>query len=166
MTGVQTCALPILVPGLVTRFGEGARGLAGKPGEQLPHLATRGFIGVGHEMGMVDFFAGLRKLGPRYVVVTDGREGAFVGTPEAILYCPVLETKVSGTAGAGDAFNATFTACMALGRPAEEALRAAAINSASVVNHVDTQTGLLSLQDIDRRLGETKAALEVRKWSH
>ena len=156
----------VLVPGLVTRFGEGARGLAGKPGEQLPHLATRGFIGVGHEMGMVDFFAGLRKLGPRYVVVTDGREGAFVGTPEAILYCPVLETKVSGTAGAGDAFNATFTACMALGRPAEEALRAAAINSASVVNHVDTQTGLLPLQDIDRRLGETKAALEVRKWSH
>jgi hypothetical protein len=55
---------------------------------------------------------------------------------------------------------------MALGRPAEEALRAAAINSASVVNHVDTQTGLLPLQDIDRRLGETKAALEVRKWSH
>jgi ribokinase len=156
----------VLVPGLVTRFGEGARGLAGKPGEQLPHLATRGFIGVGHEMGMVDFFAGLRRLGPRYVVVTDGREGAFVGTPEAILYCPVLETKVAGTAGAGDAFNATFTACMALGRPAEEALRAAAINSASVVNHVDTQTGLLSLQDIDRRLGETKAALEVRKWSH
>ena len=115
---------------------------------------------VGALLGEVrDFFR-------RYVVVTDGREGAFVGTPQAILYCPVLETKVAGTAGAGDAFNATFTACMALGRPAEEALRAAAINSASVVNHVDTQTGLLSLQDIDRRLGETKAALEVRKWSH
>jgi ribokinase len=156
----------VLVPGLVTRFGEGARGLAAKPGEQLPRLATRGFIGVGHEMGMVDFFAGLRKLGPRHVVVTDGPEGAFVGTPEAILYCPVLETKVAGTAGAGDAFNATFTACVALGRSAEEALRAAAINSASVVNHVDTQTGLLSLQDIDRRLGETKETLEVRKWSH
>jgi ribokinase len=156
----------VLVPGLVTRFGEGVRGLATKAGEQLPRLATRGFIGVGHEMGVVDFFAGLRKLGPRYVVVTDGREGAFLGSPEAIMYCPVLETKVAGTAGAGDAFNATFTACMALGRPAEEALRAAAINSASVVNHVDTQTGLLPLQDIDRRLGETKAALEVRKWSH
>ena len=53
-----------------------------------------------------------------------------------------------------------------MGRPAEEALRAAAINSASVVNHVDTQTGLLSLQEIDRRLGETKETLEVRKWSH
>ena len=37
-------------------------------------------------------------------------KGRSLGTPEAILYCPVLETKVSGTAGAGDAFNATFTA--------------------------------------------------------
>jgi ribokinase len=156
----------VLVPGLVTRFGEGAGRLAAKPGEQLPRLATRGFIGVGHEMGIVDFFAGLRRLGPRYVVVTDGREGAFVGSPEAIMYCPVLETKVAGTAGAGDAFNATFTACVAMGRPAEEALRAAAINSASVVNHVDTQTGLLSLEEIDRRLDETKESLEVRKWSH
>lgn len=156
----------VLVPGLVARFGEGARGPAAKAGEQLPRLATRGFVGVGHELGMLDFFAGLRELGPRYVVVTDGREGAFVGTPEAILYCPVLETKVAGTAGAGDAFNATFTAFVAMGRPVEEALRAAAINSASVVNHVDTQTGLLSLQDVDRRLGDTEATLQVRKWSH
>jgi sugar/nucleoside kinase (ribokinase family) len=100
------------------------------------------------------------------VVVTDGREGAFLGTPEAIVYCPVLETKVAGTAGAGDAFNATFTAYVAMGRTAEEALRAAAINSASVVNHVDTQTGLLSLQEIDRRLGEAKETLKVRRWSH
>jgi len=156
----------VLVPGLVTRFGEGSRGLTPKPGEPLPRLAARGFIGGGLEMGMVDFFAGLRKLGPRYVVVTDGREGAFVSTPEAILYCPVLETKVAGTAGAGDAFNATFTAFVAMGRPSQEALRAAAINSASVVNYVDTQSGLLSLQEIDKRLGETKDTLHVREWSH
>jgi sugar/nucleoside kinase (ribokinase family) len=117
-------------------------------------------------MGVVDFFAGLRKLGPRYVVVTDGREGAFVGTPEAILYCPVVETKVAGTAGAGDAFNATFAAYVAMGRPAEEALRAAAINAGSVVRYVDTQTGLAALQEIDKRLDETRETFKVRKWSH
>jgi ribokinase len=164
--GVNRSEADALVPGLVTRFGEGARGLPPKPGEALPRLAARGFIGGGLELGMVDFFAGLRKLGPRYVVVTDGREGAFVGTPEAILYCPVLETKVAGTAGAGDAFNATFAACVAMGRPAQEALRAAAINSASVVKHVDTQSGLLSLEETDRRLGETRETLQVREWSH
>jgi ribokinase len=164
--GINRSEADVLVPGLVTRFGEGASGLVAKPGEQLPRLATRGFIGGGHEMGMVEFFAGLRKLGPRYVVVTDGREGAFVGTPEAILYCPAPETKVAGTAGAGDAFSATFAAYVAMGRPAEEALRAAAINAGSVVKYVDTQTGLVPLQEIDKRLGETRDTLKVRKWSH
>jgi sugar/nucleoside kinase (ribokinase family) len=53
-----------------------------------------------------------------------------------------------------------------MGRPAQEALRAAAINSASVVMHVDTQSGLLSLEEIDRRLGETRETLQVREWSH
>lgn len=154
-----------LVPGLVTRFGETARGLAAK-GEVLPRLAMRGFIGGGHELGLVDFFAGLNKLGPRYVVVTDGRDGAFLSAADAILYCPVPETKVAGTAGAGDAFNATFTACVAMRRSPEEALRAAAVNAASVVKHVDTQSGLLSLAEIDRRLAETKETLKVRRWSH
>jgi ribokinase len=155
-----------LVPLLVTRFGEGARSLTAQPGEVLPRLATRGFIGGGYEMGVIDFFAGLRRLGPRYVVVTDGRDGAFLGAADAILYCPVLDTKVSGTAGAGDAFNATFTACVAMGRLPEDAMRAAAINSASVINHVDTQSGLLSVADIDRRLAEVKETLKVRRWSH
>src|SRR6516225_762806 len=163
--GINRSEADALVPGLVTRVGEGARGPAAKPGEVLPRLAARGFIAGGHEMGMADFLAGLNKLGPRYIVVTDGREGAFLGAPDAILYCPVLETKVAGTAGAGDAFNATFTAYVAMGRSAEEALRAAALNSGSVVNYVDTQRGLLSIGEIDRRLAETET-LKVRRWSH
>ena len=164
--GINRSEADALVPGLVARFGESARGLTAKPGEVLPRLAARGFIGGGHEMGMVDFFAGLNELGPRYIVVTDGREGAFLGAPDAILYCPVLETKVAGTAGAGDAFNATFTAYVAMGRSAEEALRAATLNSGSVVNYVDTQRGLLPIADIDGRLAETMETLKVRRWSH
>jgi sugar/nucleoside kinase (ribokinase family) len=105
-------------------------------------------------------------MGPRYVVVTDGRHGAFLGSPEAIMYCPVLETEVVGTAGAGDAFNSTFMAFIGLGRPPQEALRAAAINAGSVVGHVDTQTGLLGLEDINRRLERTAETLKVRVWSH
>jgi ribokinase len=162
---VNSSEADALVPGLVARFGESSKGLAAKPGEQLPRLAVRGFSGGGHEMGLVAFFGAMRELGSRYVLVTDGRHGAFLGTADAILHCPVVETKVAGTAGAGDAFSATFTARVAMGRPADEALRAAAINAASVVTHVDTQTGLLSLQEIEKRLTETKDALEVRMWA-
>ena len=81
------------------------------------------------------------------------------------MFCPVLETKVLGTAGAGDAFNSTFAAFIGLGRPPQEALQAAAINAASVVGHVDTQTGLLKREEIERRVSAAAASLPVRVWS-
>lgn len=157
----------VLVPGLVARFGEGGSTLPLKPGESPPRLLARGFIGGGgHEMSLPAFFRAVREMGVRYAVVTDGRYGAFLGTREAVYYCPVLETKVAGTAGAGDAFNATFTAHIAMGAPPEDALRAAALNSASVVGYVDTQTGLLSKEAMAQGIQQRRKDLPVRTWSH
>jgi ribokinase len=155
----------VLVPRLVARFGENTRrSLNFASGEKPLRLAVRGFIGGGHDMSFVAFFQALRRLGPRYVVVTDGREGAYLGTQDAIMHCPVLETEVAGTAGAGDALNATFTTYVALGRSPEEALRAAAINAASVVSYVDTQSGLLSQEGLEERVMRDKQKLNVRVW--
>ncbi len=156
----------VLVPGLVARFGEGGRVLPLEPGEKPPHLVARGLAGGGHDMSLAAFLTAVTELGPRFVIVTDGRHGAFLGTKSAIHFCPVLETRIAGTAGAGDAFNATFSALIALGRAPEEALRGAAVNAASVVEHVDTQTGLLSLEAVDRRLAAAAPTLAVRTWSH
>jgi bifunctional ADP-heptose synthase (sugar kinase/adenylyltransferase) len=64
---------------------------------------------------------------------------AFVGSSEEILFAPAIGSQVVGTAGAGDAFAATFTAYVALAHPIREALRAATINSASVVGHIGTK---------------------------
>jgi ribokinase len=154
----------VLVPALVARFGEGRKPLPLLPGETAPRLVTRGFAGGAHDMSFASFFAAMRELGARHVVITDGRHGAFVGTRDAILHCPVLESKVSGTAGAGDAFNATFTALIALGRTPEDALRAATVNASSVVEHIDTQTGLLTLEEIERRVAASASRLAVRTW--
>src|SRR5262245_5280940 len=108
----------VLVPGLVGRFGEGGRSLPLAPGETPPCLVARGLAGGGHVMSLAAFFDALGRTGPRYVVVTDGRNGAFLGTGDAIHYCPaVVEPKVMGTAGAGDAFNTTFTAALAAAHP-------------------------------------------------
>jgi len=162
---VNSTEADILVPGLVARFGEGGRALGFAAGEQPPRLAPRGLSSGGHEMSLAGFFAALAKLGPRYVLVTDGRHGAFLGCGDAIMYCPALETEVAGTAGAGDAFNSTFSSYIALGRSPEDALRAAAINAASVVGHIDTQTGLLSREELDRRLAAARETLTVRTWA-
>ena len=156
----------VMVPGLVARCGEGGRALGLEPGEVAPPLAARGLVGGGHEMSLAGFMAAIMGLGPRYVVITDGRHGSFVGCEAGIMYSPILEAHVAGTAGAGDAFSATFAASVALGRPAEEALRAAVVNAASVVGHVDTQTGLLSREDVDRRVAANRDALGVRIWPH
>lgn len=156
----------VLVPGLVARFGEGGRALPLAAGETPPRLVARGLAGGGHEMSLAAFFDALRQLGPRFVVITDGRHGAFVGAQDAIHFCPAPETRVVGTAGAGDAFNATFTVHIALGRKPEDALRAAAVNAASVVGHADTQTGLLSHDALADALAVQTAQLPVRTWSH
>jgi ribokinase len=155
-----------LVTGLIARFGEGGRSLPLEPGEKPPRLVARGLASGGHDMSLAAFLDAVREMGPRYVVVTDGRNGAFLGAPDAVYFCPALESEVVGTAGAGDAFNATFTAQIALGRKPEDALRAAAVNAASVVKHADTQTGLLSHDAIVRQLEAHLAELPVRRWSH
>ncbi len=95
--------------------------------------------------------------------MTDSRSGAFACADDEILFCPALETEVAGTAGAGDAFAATFAAFLALGRSGEEALRAATINAASVVTHVDTQTGLMRREALEARLLAAREPA-LRKW--
>jgi ribokinase len=161
---VNSLEADVLVPALVARFGEGGHALGFAQGEEPPRLALRGLASGGLEMSLAGFFAAVCQLGPRYVVVTDGRHGAWLACKDWIHHCPVPPTDVAGTAGAGDAFNATFAGHIALGRPPAEALRSAALNAASVVSHIDTQTGLLAREAIDARLAETASTLTVRTW--
>ena len=64
-----------LVPGLVAKFGEGGSALTLDPGEQPPPLLARGLVGGGYEMSLPAFLCALRRLGTRYVMLTDGRGG-------------------------------------------------------------------------------------------
>ena len=154
----------LLVPRLIVHGGEGGPLLTFSPGEEIPPLAVRGLVGGGFELSIVAYLRVLIKLGPRYVIVTDGARGVFVGSHDEILFSRALETKTVGTAGAGDAFGATFTAYIALGRSVEEAVWAATINSASVVEHVDTQTGLLKRDLLDQKI--VAAQRSLRRWPH
>ncbi len=58
--------------------------------------------------------------------------------------------KVVGTAGAGDAFVSTLAFYLHQGVSPKSALQAAVRNSASVISHVDTQTGLLSHEALSK----------------
>jgi ribokinase len=152
-----------LVPSLVGRFGEGGVGFDLGTDQKAPELILRGLHSGGHEMTLAHFFEALAGSGVGQVVITNGAEGAYVGDGERVIYCPVVEREIAGTAGAGDAFASTFSVLFAETGDVRLALQAAAINSASVIAHVDTQTGLLRRGDLERELSE--AAIPLQTWT-
>lgn len=131
-----------------------------------PVLARRGVGSDGAWLSFEHFFRRLTALGPRWVVVTDGKDGAYIGMPDGVTHCPAPSTEVVGTAGAGDAFNATFAAAIVSGAAIADAAIAAALNSASVVTYLDTQTGLLSGKELAAQIAVARDALLLRHWPY
>lgn len=155
-----------MVPWIVARAGEGGPPLPAKPGEELPELARRGLSGGGFELSLARFFATMHELGPRWVIVTNGRDGAYIGTPSEIVHCPAVPVQAAGTAGAGDAFNATFAALIAESSAPHDAALAAATNASSVITHIDTQSGLLKRTELNSRVVELRSLLRLTRWQH
>jgi sugar/nucleoside kinase (ribokinase family) len=97
------------------------------------------------------YFQAVLEHGPKIVVVTNGAEGVYVGTPEAIYFHPALPIKVINTLGAGDAFGSSFVGSLASGKSVEDAIRHGIINSASVIGYMNTKQGLLSMKELEQR---------------
>ena len=153
-----------LVPWLVARGGEGGSVLQHRSDEVLPDLARRGLSAGGFELSLAGFFGHLHEQGPRWIVVTAGKDGAYVSAPSGILHCPAPAARVMGTAGAGDAFSATFAAFIAQSTTPEEAAIAAAFNAASVISYLDTQSGLLRREELEARVAKLRDRLTLRQW--
>ena len=89
------------------------------------------------------------------IVITDGRHGAYAYDGKNYYYCPSFDGPVTSTLGAGDAFASTF--CASLHRyniDIEKALIAGSINSAGVVSKFGATEGLLTFEEIDKRISE------------
>lgn len=94
---------------------------------------------------------GIRALGPKIVVITDGRNGASIRTNDGAWHMPMYpdpKPPVERT-GAGDATSSTTIAYIIKGLPPQEALLRGLINSAYVVQEVGAQKGLLTPERIE-----------------
>lgn len=154
-----------LVPALVATVGEGGPPLGAGAEEIDSALAHRGLASGGYDLSLRAFFSAVLGTGLRYAAVTDGRAGAFLADRDCIWYCPAATTTVAGTAGAGDAFSSTLARYLAANHSHDESLRAASLNAASVVTHVDAQRGLMKEDELGAALGAREGELPVRSWA-
>jgi len=92
----------------------------------------------------------MHDVGPNVVVITDGPKGAYAYDGfEAFFMPPFPDVKPPyDRTGAGDAFSATFTSAIALGKSLFDAFLWAPVNSMSVVQYTGAQKGLLNQEDM------------------
>jgi ribokinase len=99
-------------------------------------------------------------LGPKIIVVTDGKNGAYCfedGSKRYLYYIQPRNIKVLETTGAGDAFTSTFVAGLIKGKPIEFCLFMAQTNVESVIQHYGAKNILLKWPQVMK---------EMRKYKH
>lgn len=111
------------------------------------------------EQSIPALLKGIKALGPKIPVITDGPNGAFALDGETTWFMPMYpdpKEPVSRT-GAGDAFSSTFTSAIILGCDVKTALAWGPINSMSVVQYIGAQVGLLTREKIEDYLAHAPA---------
>lgn len=120
--------------------------------------------------------AGLRTLGVKLPVITDGPNGSYtyiksaeIGAEgsggEYVGFMPVYPDIAPPyeRTGAGDSFASTFSAAIALGKSVEDALKWGSINSMSVCQKIGAQEGLLTQKDIEQYIEKAPIGWGVQK---
>lgn len=89
------------------------------------------------------------QMGPKIVVITAGKRGAHAYNGQRFYYQKQAPAKVINTTGAGDSFSAAFVASLFY-KPdnIQGALKWGVINSASVIDQIGAQKGLLTKRQI------------------
>ncbi|MDE2212916.1 MAG: carbohydrate kinase family protein [Patescibacteria group bacterium] len=117
-----------------------------------------------HSDNPKELLVAMHALGPKIVVITDDRRGAYAldqgGSFWYIPMYPDIRPPYERT-GAGDAFSSSVVAGLATGRPLQEALLWGPINAMSVVQKVGAQEGLLTLEELQKYLKEAPASYKV-----
>lgn len=98
----------------------------------------------------------LHDLGPQKVVITDGPNGSYASYDFKLVTIPNYPDPAPPVdrTGAGDAFASTIVAALALGESMDTGLTWAPINSASVVQKLGAQAGLLRRDELQKFLDE------------
>lgn len=113
---------------------------------------------LGHKDGrnIKNLMKKLYHVGPKMVVVTDGPNGAYAYDGKVFLHMPVIDVPVVERTGAGDSFSTGVIAAIVKGKDLDEALRWGQFNSASVIQYIGPQKGLLKSSQMKKSLEKYK----------
>ncbi|MDO8521666.1 MAG: carbohydrate kinase family protein [bacterium] len=104
------------------------------------------------EVDLKKLLSGIRALGPKIAVITDGPKGAYIMDDSGAYSAPMYPDPMPpiNRTGAGDATSSTTVAYMMMGMTPQESLLRGIINASDVVQHVGAQAGLLSKAKIEK----------------
>lgn len=103
----------------------------------------------------------VKKMGPEVVVITDGLNGSYCLDEKLNAYhAGVVIVDAVETTGAGDAYTSGFLAAYISGESIENAMMWGVLNSASVVQKVGAQEGLLNSESLKAKLSESGLSVE------
>lgn len=92
----------------------------------------------------------LQKLGPKIVVITNGKHGSYALDEQKKFYAQGMwPGKNVERTGAGDAFSSGFLASIIHGMSLSDSMKWGSINASSVVGHIGAQAGLLSKEEME-----------------
>ncbi len=103
----------------------------------------------------------LTNIVTKIVVVTDGANGTYSFDDKNFLFCDIFPAERIEMTGAGDSFSAGFLAALMRGESIGEAMRWGNANSASVIQKIGSQEGLLNREEIDIMLGENVEVIKI-----
>ncbi|MDY6310329.1 MAG: carbohydrate kinase family protein [Cyanobacteriota bacterium] len=102
-----------------------------------------------------EMFKKLKVSDYQIIVITDGGNGAYAYDGHQYYFCPIFDSPVVSTLGAGDAFASTF--CAAMGRydlDILKSLQAASINSSGVVSVFPATEGQMTFEQIEEKMAQ------------
>lgn len=97
---------------------------------------------------------GIADLGPKMVIITNGKEGSFGFDGEKFYQMGIFPGELVEMTGAGDAYATGFLSGLFYREDLKEAMRWGAANGASVVEQIGSLAGLLNYNQMQEKLKE------------
>lgn len=96
-----------------------------------------------------ELLTSVHRHGPRVVVITDGPRGSYASDGTGQYFIGIYDVPVIERTGCGDAYGTGFIAALCQGKDVLEAMRWGSFESASVLQKIGPQAGLLTTKEFE-----------------